>query len=425
MSDLLQQIQTLQFSDRAGAESLLQAFIVETFPQLDVTAVELRPQAVSLNSFNGFLSLGDGGRLFFKTHTEEDNVIDEYYNAAMLAQAGYPVIQPVYSSTRAGQHLLIYEVIEDPSVFDVAWSIEQGETSDDTLAALTVAQQRADDHLLACYRGTLTDQPTADVARAPVHQLFYHRLAGGRLQRFYGPLPGEAGDDVRIALPGGERSMREVRRLRWTINGQRYEETLDDIIRRALHLLDPARAPRINPAVVGHGDAHNGNVFFRVSGADDPQLLYFDPAFAGRHHPLLDLTKPLFHNVFAMWMYHPVEKNQVTQLEMSIEDGQFIIEHNYALHPVRLMFFKSKVNQVLIPLVQHLHERDILQPNWREYLKLALMCCPLLTMNLADAQRFPPAIAALGLAQAIEMGAESDSTRSMIDQTLDRIESTL
>jgi len=126
MTDLLQRIQQLQFTDRSAAEALLLGFVQETFPQLDVTAVELQPLAVSLNSFNGFLRLVDGTRYFFKTHTESDNVIGEYYRAGVLADAGYPVIQSRYRSTEAGKHLLIYDLITDPSVFDVAWEIENG-----------------------------------------------------------------------------------------------------------------------------------------------------------------------------------------------------------------------------------------------------------------------------------------------------------
>ena len=98
-------------------------------------SVELRPLAVSLNSFNGFMTLTDGTRLFYKTHTEPDSVIDEYYNTTTLADAGYPVIKPLYSSTEWGKQLLIYEVIEDSSVFDVAWAIEIGES--DQLPQLT------------------------------------------------------------------------------------------------------------------------------------------------------------------------------------------------------------------------------------------------------------------------------------------------
>jgi len=48
--------------------------------------VELRPLAVSLNSFNGFLTLANGGRLFFKTRGP-GSVIGEYYNSKLLADA--------------------------------------------------------------------------------------------------------------------------------------------------------------------------------------------------------------------------------------------------------------------------------------------------------------------------------------------------
>src|SRR5262249_51075865 len=200
MDDLLQRIQALQFSDKRAAEELLLGFIRQTFP-LDVVAVELRPLAVSLNSFNGFMTLAGGRRLFFKTHTEPDNVIGEYYNAVTLAGAGYPIIQPLYSSTEAGKQLLIYEVIESPSVFDVAWEIENHGRVEPALAE---AQHAADDALFLIYRDSLQWQTAEEAASVPVHQLFYHRLTGGRLERFYGPPPDVVGADTRIFSPGYE-----------------------------------------------------------------------------------------------------------------------------------------------------------------------------------------------------------------------------
>lgn len=406
---LLQQVQELQFHDKGAAEALLLNFLRELFP-LDVQSVMLRPLAVSLNSFNGFMQLGDGRRLFFKTHTEPDGVIGEYYNAAQLASAGYPVLQPIYSSTEAGKQLLIYEVIEDPSVFDLAWDIENSRS--ELLTQLTRAQNAADDHLLNIYRQTLGWQNADDASSVPIHQLFYHRLAGGRLARFYG-------EDVSVSLPGGSAAISEARRARWVINGQRYSQTLDDLIEEAARLLLPAQP---GPSVIGHGDAHNGNVFFR---AETNALLYFDPAFAGRHHPLLDLTKPLFHNVFAMWMYFPHEKAASTTIRLNIDGDVWRVEHDYVLHPVRHMFQSSKVERVLIPILHDLRDRGWLREDWRAYLKAALFCCPLLTMNLTDAAKFPPSISLLGLTMAVEMGGESEGVRSRIDTLLDGVESAL
>jgi hypothetical protein len=413
--DFLQKVQTLQFTDKPQAESLLLAFVRESF-SLNAASLELRPLAVSLNSFNGFMTLNDGKRLFFKTHTEPDSVIGEYYHAAMLADAGYPVIQPIFSSKEAGKQFLIYEVIDDPSVFDVAWAIENGQSDD--FEMLTRAQHVADDQLLTIYQRTLAEQPAADAERAPVHQLFYHRITGGRLERFYGALPGQAGGDTAIILPNGEFSMREVRRAKWEINGQRYAPTLDDLIQNAIKLLNPSQG---GPTIIGHGDAHNGNVFFR----DHSSLLYFDPAFAGRHHPLLDLTKPLFHNIFAMWLYFPVVKRDQTRITLDVGGDVWRVEHDYALHPVREMFLRSKTERVLMPMLQELKERGWLRTDWRDMLKASLFCCPFLTMNLTDAHKFPPTISLLGLAMAVEMGAESRGTRSHIDQILDEVEMSL
>lgn len=305
MSDILQQIRDLQFTDKSGAEALLLSFIQDNFP-LDVISLELTPLAVSLNSFNGFMTLADGQRQFFKTHTETDTVIDEYYNAGMLSNLGYPIIQPIFKSTEPGKQLLVYEVIQDKSVFDVAWHIETEDDSD--LSALSFAQNRADDELLNFYHQSLTTQSAENATKSPIHQLFYHRLTGGRLDRFYG-------DGTSVVLPDDTHSMQEVRQVNWVINGQEYIETLEGIIQRAINLLNPAQA---DVAVIGHGDAHNGNVFFQKE-KTPPDLLYFDPAFAGTHHPLLDLTKPLFHNVFAMWMYYPEEKRDSTTISLNSE----------------------------------------------------------------------------------------------------------
>jgi hypothetical protein len=411
MSDILQQIRDLQFSDKSRAEALLLSFIRENFP-LDVVELKLTPLAVSLNSFNGFMTLADGQRRFFKTHTESDTVIDEYYNAEMLAQIGYPVIQPVFKSTEIGKQLLVYEVITDESVFDAAWRIETSDASD--LEALKEAQNRSDDELLRLYRASLVLQSAESAAKSPVHQLFYHRLTGGRLDRFYG-------EGTNIALPDGIHSMNEVRQVYWLINGQAYDESLNQIIEKAIHLLHPSQA---DVAVIGHGDAHNGNVFFRKN-ENPPSLLYFDPAFAGRHHPLLDLTKPLFHNVFAMWMYFPEEKRVSTKISLSKEDNLWQVDYDYALPEVRMNFFRSKVERVLIPILRDLKAANQLRGNWHEYLKAALFCCPFLTMNLTDSAKFSPEISLLGLAMAIEMGSESKGERSLIDATLDEVTATL
>ncbi|PJF28992.1 MAG: hypothetical protein CUN52_10650, partial [Phototrophicales bacterium] len=393
MTNILQTIQQLQFTDKPQAESLLMNFIRETF-DLSVESVELRPLAISLNSFNGFITLTEGGKLFFKTHTEQDTVIDEYYNARLLADVGYPIIQPLHSTTKTGQQFLIYDVITAPSVFDVAWDLELREMRGDVsfsseLHPLEQAQHDADDALFRYYQTSLqAPTPTPD---APIHQLFYHRLTGGRYDRFYA-------DHIPIALPHGMYRMGDVKRIKWVINGQAYSETINDLVAKAIITLNPKRPLA---TIIGHGDAHNGNVFYIQ---DKPSLLYFDPAFAGRHSPLLDLVKPIFHNVFAMWMYFPQVKKETTPIQIDVRDDTWHITYDYRLWSVRTMFLQSKVERVVMPMLKLLQAHQFLPDDWRDILKLALFCCPFLTLNLADANRFPPEISLLGLAMSVEMG---------------------
>ncbi len=397
----LQQIQSLQFHNRAAAEALLLSFVQETFPDLGAVAIELRPLAVSLNSFNGFLTLTDGRRLFYKTHVEPGSVIDEYYNTTLLAEAGYPVIKPLYASTEYGKQFLIYEVIDSPSVFDVAHAIERGERHD--LPVLTEAQHRADDELYRIYQRTLERQSAEKAAKAAVHQLFHHRL-GARYAQFY--------TDKDFEMPGLRLRWEDLCLRQWVINGTRYDGTLGEAVDRARVILNPQQA---GYSVIGHGDAHNGNVFFTPE-----QLVYFDPAFGGRHHPLLDVTKPLFHNVFATWMYHPVEIDAALHIQVH-DDGQVLsVEHDYRPSDCRRMFFESKIERVVKPLIRELRQG---KSGWRMFLKSALMCCPLLTMNLADRTRFSPAVGLLGLSFVIEMGLESASgERHLLAAALDKIE---
>lgn len=406
----LQDIQRLQFSDPEAAQDLLLTFIKKIFP-VKVREVTLRPLAVSLNSFNGFVTLDDGRRLFFKSHVEPGSVIAEYYNSDLLQGAGYEVISPVMASTVPGQQMLLYELVEDQSVFDAAWGLEQGELAPELESKLGQAQRQADDELWQVYQKSLVWQEAADHANSPIHQLFYHRLTKGRLDEFYG-----AGTTV--TLPGvGRWPLSEVRQMRWEINGVIYEDTLDDVIARAIDLLTPEQA---GPAVVGHGDAHNGNVFWRGE-----SLVYFDPAFAGRHDPLLDLVKPFYHNVHAMWMYFPDVLVAERGAKLRIEDDRLVVRFPDDLHTVRDMFWRSKSERVLVPLLRELRAKGWLRSDWRAYLQAGLACCPLLTMNLADGQRFPPPIALLGLAHVIESGAVSENHNSKFEQWLDDVEAAL
>src|SRR5205807_3108111 len=176
----------------------------------------------------------------------------------------------------------------------------------------------------------------------PIHQLFWHRVAGERFRQFYigKELPLHANGEMRLI------SFERLLQVRWVINGIEQHLTLGTLIEHAKATLDP---PRRTTTIIGHGDAHFGNVFLEDTG-QDRRYLYFDPAFAGRHSPLLDIVKPLFHNVFATWMYFPREVAQHLHISVKIRGTEIDVEHDYTLTPIRQAVLTTKMEALLQPL---------------------------------------------------------------------------
>jgi phosphoglycolate phosphatase-like HAD superfamily hydrolase len=393
--DSLLTIQHMQFQEREKAERLLRLWFARHM-RLSTQWVSLTPKAVSLNSFNGIYR-SDEQDYFFKTHVEDQGILEEYYHAALLQKAGYTIVNPLRLVHEKEQQMVIYPVVKWPVMFDLMREIETGQTSNATLDMLVSAERGECERMLAIYRATLAPVTAEQHAQAPIHQLFWHRLAGSRLNSFYAgksvPLPGNGNntdEQQNIAFD-------DMLRYRWIIQGNEQPFTLGELIERGKTALHPAQATM---TVIGHGDAHFGNVFLE----NQRDYLYFDPAFAGKHSPLLDVIKPLYHNVYATWMYFPQEIARDLHLTVTVRDMTIIVEHDYTLAPVRQAIVATKLKYLLKPLLTELSERHALPVNWQEIMQLALMCCPLLTINLLDETRYPPAITWLGLAHAVQMG---------------------
>src|SRR5205823_7334532 len=102
---------------------------------LSTESVTLTPRAVSLNSFNGFYR-ANGEEYFFKTHVEEQGVLEEYYNAELLYQAGYNIVRPLQTFHEEGRQMVIYPVVRWPVMFDLVRAVETGEEENVTLEML-------------------------------------------------------------------------------------------------------------------------------------------------------------------------------------------------------------------------------------------------------------------------------------------------
>ncbi len=133
-------IQRLQFTDRKRAERLLQHWFAR-YMQLATESVTLMPRAVSLNSFNG-IYCSDGEEYFFKTHVEEQGILEEYYHAELLSKAGYNIVKPLRVLHEKEQQMVIYPVVHWPVMFDLVRAVETGNAGNISIETLVSAEMR-------------------------------------------------------------------------------------------------------------------------------------------------------------------------------------------------------------------------------------------------------------------------------------------
>ncbi|WJV52999.1 hypothetical protein PCO85_17650 [Prodigiosinella aquatilis] len=374
--------------------------------------LEINRDQYSLNSLNGRVTLADDRTLFFKYHHEEgeDHTIEEYYRAGLLRDHGFRVDVPLYACGEPGRQILLYQLRNDRRLADVCRDIElSGDW--DGMGAVVDAQQRADAEILALTLPTLQPGQAADVVMEPIHQLFYHRLVspgdtpglGGRVKRFYVDQTFKLGDE--------SLSWQTLSNLQWEINGVRYGHTLRQLFLEAAVVLAPGRLAN-HGVVVAHGDAHNANVWFDTH-ADQPQLVSFDPAFAGSHIPaLLAEVKATFHNIFAHphWLYEPAQATDCYQVSVKRRGDTLEVQHDWQLTPLRAAFLNSKGEGYWRPLLRELKARGWLPRHWQRIVRLALFCCPMLVLDLraGGGSGHTSVSSPLGLSLAVMLGSEGD-----------------
>lgn len=385
---ILEQIQKIQHSDLSLAQDMTKAWFKNAL-DIEATDVILTPQPTSLNSFNG-IAIINAESVFFKSHTEPDSVITEYYNCQILDDAKYSIVKPLRTERSLDQQIVFYPVINYSTLFDLSRSIEREEN--DKISSETIIKAEKDDclKLQKIYSDTLELIDEKENALAPIHQLFFHRITGERFIDYYDGKSIDTLDDSRI-------SIQDLFNKSWTINGVKQGSTLGELIDRASIVLDPSQKTY---SCIGHGDAHFGNIFLD----DDNNYLYFDPAFAGRHSPILDMVKPFFHNIFAQWMYFSQEKAKEIDIKVSIDDDNIKLEYSGAFTSLRKELYEVKQEYLVNPIMEMLIEKGESQESLMELFSLALMCCPLLTRNLSDTDIYSPSISWLGFAIAVQLG---------------------
>lgn len=417
------EIRRIAKSGDGQAERMLADLLRDLFT-IQARNVAINHDQYSLNSLNGFFDTDDG-QFFFKFHQEEgeEAMSGEYYRADILARAGLPVDQPLLMSVLPGEQILVYRRRTNPRFSDVLRALDLNDDPAERAKAVE-AERKLNATLLGVYRDTLHAVTVAEVAAEPVHRLFYERLIdpptsaypGGRLASFY------VGKE--FTFPGLTLDWQSLSRLRFSINGIEYRDSLGALFDEAHQRLNPNRLADAG-GVTAHGDAHNANVWYEAQG-DAAHLSFFDPAFAGENIPtLLAEVKTTFHNILAhpLWLYDPAVASE-HYMAAAILDGDLLrVTTSYEPSPVRRDLLTVKADAMWKPLLADLKARDMLPDDWRRVVRLGLFLCPTLVMNLrAGATSHNPVSSLIGLSSAIMAGSEPVAGEDMLSRFLDAID---
>ncbi|KAA8881897.1 hypothetical protein F3087_40230 [Nocardia colli] len=388
---MLRMLRALQHLDRDEAERRAQEWMNETFG-IAADAVCLRPHRSALDSLSGVVTV-HGEDFYFSSQIESGNPIKEHYNSRVLQIAGYNTLLPMNVFRRPEQQIALYPIVDHPMMFDLARWSERGEPTTFDRDRLLTIEARESARMLDVYLGSAAWSSDTEHACAPIHQLFWHRLTGRRFSNFYG---------VRtVRTPGGrEVDIGHVFDAKWIINGVTQKRKLRDLVTEAVNVLNPARDAL---TVIGHGDAHLGNLLLDT----DEHYLYIDAAFAGRHSVLLDVARPLFFDVFAQWIYFPNERIRALSVDVDCAGTTIAVNYGNAFSALRRAYWETKRKVLIDPVVEWLRDEGLSAQDARP-LELALMCCPLLARNLTDRIVFPPKLTWLGLALAVQLGNGDD-----------------
>ena len=367
--------------------AVFKEYIKMAFPNAAIRNVEPISTAASLNSISAYAEIdvqGSGYKpTFVKIHIESDThsesslgAENEYSQANLLAQHGWPVLTPLMSSNSREYPLLIYPRVEAPTVFDLLKESYDKNENLITSRELTVLSR-----LNRQVGRTIVDSSTVadskEAVNSPVQTLFLERFkARGRIDEWYK-------SDTRFLLGENSITFRELLKAKWVINGEPYNVTLGEIIENARRYLSFDNEPRAL-VCVSHGDDHAGNIFMDKK---NRRATIFDPAFAGFNPASLSNVKALAHTCFLPMggmYYNPGitasykwdKAENAMEVEIPFESSAVYGSHE--------ALAKQIVDLRILPLIKRAKRLGISAGDEFERIKYALSGCSLLTVNVAN-----------------------------------------
>lgn len=355
-------------------------YIKKALPLIEVSNVKVISTPASLNSVSASGTI-NGKKYFFKVHIESGSKTEEEYKQAeLLTEAGWPVYEPSFKGTNYDFPLLAYPWTDDPTLFDrIAgiYELTEPELSEEETALL----QTMNISIGQAEIRELKEVSAREASAAPIQMFFARRFeTGGRLDDWYKQgtifhLPGPEGGRLKL-------DWNLIKDAKWIINGQNYTATLADIIKKARDVLVYSGEDKAW-VTTSHGDDHAGNVFLAKK-----QALVFDPAAASRINPaVLSDIKALAHNCFLPMggmYYDPKIFYEYTYDETN---NTLKVEADFAKSPafeIQKAIARQIIEFRMKPILDVLKQKNAEKKREYERIRAALAGCALLTVNIAE-----------------------------------------
>lgn len=260
---------------------------------------------------------------------------------------------------------------------------------------LEVELRKSEDHLNAYlfsvrdFLNKKVDETLLNNSR--IHDLYYKRLVGDRLQLFY--------ENFELNINGKIYKFINLFDYDLIVNNKNYGK-LSGIIKNFSTLLNPANfVNRIK--ICGLGDSHSGNVIVEDSPDD---YLYIDYEFSGFHSPYLDIAKEIYNDCAFNVFYSDKLPDFSYNLDIEIQNNSLIINHDYLPDKLSRLLLKTKIEGTILPLREYLKSinRDT-DEDWDQILGGALFCSGFLTRKPTDFVKADAFL--LNFANCIEMSS--------------------
>lgn len=322
----------------------------------------------SSNSNYGLAVFDSGEKAFFKEMLNQYRFRGEIYGLITTSAYFKNIRLPIYTDPEV--NLLSYDWFPG----DILARQRLVDPNQDTANKIMELElRRAEDHLNAYIRSSQDSKNNnEEMYGSRIHDLFYGRLTGNRLNEYYGGLS--------IEIEEESVSFSKLATLPIKINNHLFP-SINEIIQLSTQRLNPENL-REKEMVCGFGDAHSGNI---ICSNNLEEYSYIDYEFAGFHSPYLDIAKQLYNDTAYQLLYADKLPQSPKKYSVSIKNNYLVIDHGFVPDRISRLIYKTKLEGILLPYRKYcLDQKKPQDKDWKEMLGSALFCCGFLTRNISE-----------------------------------------